>query len=825
MEVFTFYVNDDRTIKYRPFEPIMQEDKDVAVWRFRIPKVLNNIDMSNWAWWFVYVNAKGQKYSESLTLVDDLDEPDSYSTADYSINYGISKNPGGFTFAIEAINAQQGGDITGEWHTYTYSHKVIGTLQGNQAEYAETQSDIISALIQQIQEKYNALAGGATPQVVTAISSMTDTSKIYVLSSDGNWYWHNGTTWVSGGQYASGITIDPTLTQSGQAADAKVVGDAISIIREPTRNLNNQAMGRWRARASGIIQESNVNYFGMKDMIPCEPDTAYTVSFGDVEYTGTMHIYTTWYDSSKTIISQSDNTQGSSLSATNTSPSNAAYIYANINIGTGITYTEDSWIQIEKGTTKTEHVPPYAPRGVTGNTENIADILNVLQYKTVMARNNIPANANIDDYKQPGVYSVTTDEIAQTLTNWPDTRRGELIVFNSKGSDSNYSYGKVQLVFTQAAYLYIRRFISAGSQWSPWFKLATDNDLQSAIHEVKTRPFVFSLPSNPYKAVATKVDSSTGKKTWSDKIKDIKSTCHLHISLAVHFKKAVDKGYEHLAISNYHASVPTVPIKDILPTLSGYDSSIVVPDYWVESPNAEHVYFTGETTKLHMNAIGSYLSSGSDNTSAGSGGFDGTVDEFFELAINHLKYANGGGVSINHPKWSGLTAEKIISLYDKGYVFGLEIYNADCEYHQQNGYALDLWDTVLSTGRQIYGLAVPDHSAESSSNPDWATWPWGYNHMLCRTSDEAEILTAYRNGRFYTTIDNDTLALNYFGVDSGVATIITSEPGTITFTTKTRTAVFENATEASLTLTSEDGYVRASCETATNKLFTNAIML
>lgn len=620
--------------------------------------------------------------------------------------------------------------------------------------------------------------------------------------------------------------IDPTLSKSGQAADAKATGRRINILSEPTRNINNQAMGRWRARASGVIEASNVNYFGMRDMVPCEPDTAYTVSFGDVEYAGTMHIYTTWYDSNKTIISQNNNTQGSSFSATNTSPSNAAYIYANLNIGTGITYTEDSWIQIEKGSTKTEHVAPYAPKGVPENTENITNILDVLQYKTVMSRDNIPADSDIDDYKQPGVYSVTTDENAQTLANWPDTRRGELIVFNSKGSDSNYSYGRVQLVFTQAAYTYIRRFISSGSQWSPWFKLANDNDLQSAIHEVKTRPFVFSLPSNPYKAVATKVDSSTGKKTWSDKIKDIKSTCHLHVSLAVHFKRAVDKGYEHLAISNYHASVPTVPIKDILPTLSGYDQSVhVVPDYWVESPNAEHVYFTGEATKLHMNAIGSYLSSGADNTAQGSGGFDGTTDEFFELAMDHLKYANGGGVSINHPKWSGLTAAKIIELYDKGCVFAIEIYNADCEYHSQTGYALDLWDAVLSTGRQIFGLAVPDHSAESSSNPDWATWAWGYNHMLCRTSDETEILLAYRNGRFYTTIDNDTLALNYFGIDSGAASIKTSEAGTITFTTKTRTVVMENAAEATITLTNEDVYVRASCETNTNKLFTNAIML
>lgn len=52
-EVFNFHIQEDRSIKYKLLEPIMQEDKDVAVWRFRIPKVLNNIDMSAWAWWFV----------------------------------------------------------------------------------------------------------------------------------------------------------------------------------------------------------------------------------------------------------------------------------------------------------------------------------------------------------------------------------------------------------------------------------------------------------------------------------------------------------------------------------------------------------------------------------------------------------------------------------------------------------------------------------------------------------------------------------------------------------------------------------------------------
>lgn len=236
-EIFDFYVADNRTIKFNPIEPILQEDNGVAVWRFRIPKMLNNIDMSGFAWWFVYINAAKQKYSEPLTLTADADDPDNYCIADYTIDYGISLTPGSFTFALEAINANGSGEIIEEWHTKTYSHSVIGTLQGNQAEYSETESDIISALMVQIQEKYNALVGGATPIPVASISAMTDTSKIYLLTTDNNWYCYNGSTWVSGGLYASGIVIDPTLTQSGQAADAKVVGDALGDLQDTVESF------------------------------------------------------------------------------------------------------------------------------------------------------------------------------------------------------------------------------------------------------------------------------------------------------------------------------------------------------------------------------------------------------------------------------------------------------------------------------------------------------------------------------------------------------------------------------------------------------------
>ena len=53
-----------------------------------------------------------------------------------------------------------------------------------------------------LQTQINSLAGG-TPIVVSSTSDMTDTSKIYVNTTDGNWYYYNDSNWTIGGNYAS----------------------------------------------------------------------------------------------------------------------------------------------------------------------------------------------------------------------------------------------------------------------------------------------------------------------------------------------------------------------------------------------------------------------------------------------------------------------------------------------------------------------------------------------------------------------------------------------------------------------------------------------
>lgn len=96
---------------------------------------------------------------------------------------------------------------------------------------------VTNAEIAELNAKFDSYS--TTPLVVADVSEMTDTTKIYVNSTDGKWYYYDGDSWEIGGTYQSaGITTDKTLTEANEPADAKAVGDYILPNSSELKSIN-----------------------------------------------------------------------------------------------------------------------------------------------------------------------------------------------------------------------------------------------------------------------------------------------------------------------------------------------------------------------------------------------------------------------------------------------------------------------------------------------------------------------------------------------------------------------------------------------------------
>lgn len=104
----------------------------------------------------------------------------------------------------------------------------------------------IQSAVNELKQGVNTLSaktdsiGNGAPTPASTAASMTDVTKIYLYTGSetgyvaGNWYYYNGSTWVSGGTYGGSntVVIDDTLSVSGQAADSKAVGDTLHNMEE-----------------------------------------------------------------------------------------------------------------------------------------------------------------------------------------------------------------------------------------------------------------------------------------------------------------------------------------------------------------------------------------------------------------------------------------------------------------------------------------------------------------------------------------------------------------------------------------------------------------
>ncbi|QDU75254.1 hypothetical protein Pan97_22840 [Bremerella volcania] len=264
--------------------------------------------------------------------------------------------------------------------------------------------------------------------------------------------------------------------------------------------------------------------------------------------------------------------------------------------------------------------------------------------------------------------------------------------------------------------------------------------------------------------------------------------------------------------SGWYEKLPA-DLQEAMPFKIGRPCFSQIPSDVILCPNAEHHSMTDSGG--HFNAVGSQFASGTFDVRGRyllhKHGFAmGTGlpwREAFERMFAELEVADGGGVTINHPHWSRMSAAHAQELLDfDPRVLGIEIWNQTGHDINGRGWSLTQWDSLLSTGRRCWGFAVPDHG--HNSNPKFH----GRNILLVPQETPvyqlpAACLRAYRNGNFYATLLG-RVCLNRIDFSGGRLSVEVTKPSSLRVVTAKGVVHEQTGMECSWTLPAGEGSTR-----------------
>lgn len=172
--------------------------------------------------------------------------------------------------------------------------------------------------------------GSGSPLVASSISGMTDTSRVYVNTSDGHWYYYSGNAWVDGGIYQSAEDsktvekISNDLIELQKATSrGMILTDKLSIFNVVYHNIHNAETdieGYSISRTDGSLIKDNTNTWKATDYMPVIPGKTYTNS---------STLYGAYFDKEKVYVGFPDYTQNK---GTITIPANVYYVRTSYNI-------------------------------------------------------------------------------------------------------------------------------------------------------------------------------------------------------------------------------------------------------------------------------------------------------------------------------------------------------------------------------------------------------------------------------------------------------------------------------------------------------------
>lgn len=705
----------------------------------------------------------------------------------------------------------------------------------------------------------------------------------------GHWYYWNGSAWTDGGVYqAAAVETDKTLTVADMAADAKATGDTVDelkndyignlsgvskVFADMTPLCMHSGGYIWTNRSAGeSISSLDPNpYAGVSCcVVECTPGDVYTINA-----TGTTAYRAYCVINAQDVIVDIAPAQRSYSNLQYTIPENGNRLIINDNSGR-MSFKGTNALKVYQGALNADPISTevrpglysfratdndtWLPEGFTVRHYGIIYLYlwsMTYQYFWVWDLNNGDLWFHIGSrYKKYAQYE-SIEELAESVAElgayFSNTQRaifGGESRFEFEQGGGNFITGyytpttsslsvrnkdqalcplkKGDTLIVSDGYELIKvrcRYTEAGI-----IRLSKNDAFQTgaiSIDETGLYMFLFrktpsaaTVPDDAYNNLklfynTTKEKTSTypelNKNPYPTEFSyytEVISTTHCHCETDAELANLASN-YDHVAISNYYPSATWYPLNDFYTT---------VPNGFMSSPNAEQVRFSDVAGGVHVCGVGSYLCRESPK-------HDGTIYDCFKDIIANLQFANMGGITVNHPTYSGLTGEDVLNFINESDgIFAIELYNSGCEAIYQNGYGLDQWDYVLSHGVQLFGTAVPDHEVQYHPNEERAGF--GYCHVLVRAKTEQQILNAYTQGRFYCSIYNDSLKFNNIKYTSDDGLVVeTSQSCTIKIITASGVVQTITGTSATYTPTSQDIYVRVEATDGHNTLYSNAVML
>ena len=260
----------------------------------------------------------GKQYSIPAEEYESFpNSPSPYVKFTLTLKSYITSVVGYMSFCITADIISSGNVIEKSWHSKNITISIGGHIDNDDSEDIPEEDvptinqrlNNLDSKVGRLQTTVNGMANGTPPTASSTSEMDSDKSTVYINTTDGNWYYWDGSAWQIGGQYG-GATTSTTFTEHGVPADDFAVGEALATKADAddVTALDTRAT----AVENNVGNLSNLQTENKTNLVEAINEAAQTGSSGGGD-TVPMNVRQAIYDLFKTALYDSDMPEYSDL--------------------------------------------------------------------------------------------------------------------------------------------------------------------------------------------------------------------------------------------------------------------------------------------------------------------------------------------------------------------------------------------------------------------------------------------------------------------------------------------------------------------------------